>query len=264
MLSSLPSVERIENRLNITTTLINLVGALLTFFYFNIIDPVPSGAEPLTRLEPDDPGLFLLAVAITFTVVAKWRNNYHRPISTWYERLSNGVSAAEVPDKVRRAVLNIPALTAASSGLAWILVGVFFAWLAQSYRQFVGIALVGGIFTTSLLYLVVDLLWRPVIPFFFPEGQISSTKAFRLPVLGRLLLVFLLVGFLPPIILMSLSWGRAQALISAPSPLAILDNLYYLQIFVLIVSLVASVSLAIFVTHSITVPLKWLVIRHTF
>ena len=256
MRSSLPSLNRIESRIDNIVTLINIVGALLTFFYFNIIDPVPSGVDPLTRLEPDDPGLFLLAVVITFTVVARWRNNYHKPISTWYRRLSSGVAVAEVPDKVRRAVLNIPAFTAASSGVAWVLVGVFFASLAQSYRQFVGIALVGGIFTTTLLYLVVDLLWRPIIPLFFPEGKISSTKAFRLPVLGRLLLVFLLIGFLPPIMLMSLSWGRAQALLSTASPLAILNNMFYLQIFVLVVSLVASVSLAIFVTHSITAPLK--------
>ncbi|HLF74417.1 MAG TPA: hypothetical protein VI524_08735, partial [Anaerolineales bacterium] len=227
MLSSLPSLNRLDGRIDITVSLINLMGALLTFFYFNIIDPVPGGTEPLARLDPSDPGIFLLALVIVFTAVAVWRNNYHKPISAWIDQLRNGLPAAEVPDKVRRAVLNTAAFTAASSGVAWILVGVFFAWLAQSYRQFVGITLVGGIFTTALLYLIVDLLWRPVIPRFFPEGQISSTKAFRLPVLGRLLLVFLLVGFLPPIILMSLSWGRAQALISAASPLAVLNNMFY-------------------------------------
>src|SRR5688572_5264426 len=249
MQSSPPSLNRIESRVDIIVSVINAVGALLSFFYFNVIDPVPSGAEPLTRLEPDDAGLFLLVVVITFTVVARWRNSFHKPISTWYERLSNGVPVTEVPDKVRRGVLNTAAFTAGSSGVAWILVGIFFAWLAQSHRQFVGIALVGGMFTTPLLYLVVDLLWRPVIPFFFPDGRISSTKAFRLPVLGRLLLIFLLIGFLPPIILMSLAWGRAQVLLSTASPLAVLNNLFYLQIFVLVVSLVASVSLAIFVTH---------------
>jgi adenylate cyclase len=256
MLSFLSSFNRIDSRIDNIVSLINIMGALLTFFYFNIIDPLPRGVEPFTRLESDDPGLFLLAVVITFTVVARWRAHYYKPISTWVNRLSNGARVAEVPDKVRRAVLNLPAFTAAPSGVMWILVGIFFAWLAQSYRQFVGIALVGGIFTTSLLYLVVDLLWRPVIPFFFPEGQISSTKAFRLPVLGRLLLVFALIGFLPPTMLLGLSWSRAQALLSAPSPMAVLNNMFYLQIFVLVVSLVASVSLAIFVTHSITVPLK--------
>ena len=256
MRSSLPSLNQIESRIDITVSFINIMGALLTFFYFNIIDPLPSGAEPLTRLEPSDPGIFLIALVIAYIVVANWGNNYHKPIFAWADRLSKGVPAAEVPDKVRRAVLNVPAFTAVSSGVMWIVLGVIFAWLAQSYRQLVGLGLVGGLFTTTLLYLVVDLLWRPVIPFFFPEGQVSSMRAFRLPVLGRLLLVFLLIGFLPPIILMSLSWGRAQALLSAASPLAVLNNMFYLQIFVLAVSLVASVSLAIFVTHSITVPLQ--------
>ena len=79
--------------------------------------------------------------------------------------------------------------------------------------------------------------------------------AFRLPVLGRLLAVFLLIGVLPPAILVHLSWQRARALTTVPNPQAVLANLFALQAFVLGSGVVASIGLAVLVTRAITAPL---------
>jgi hypothetical protein len=79
--------------------------------------------------------------------------------------------------------------------------------------------------------------------------------AFRLPVLGRLLAVFLLIGVLSPAILVNLSWQRAQALTTVPNSQAVLADLFALQAFVLGSGVVTSIGLAVLVTRAITVPL---------
>jgi serine phosphatase RsbU (regulator of sigma subunit) len=117
---------------------------------------------------------------------------------------------------------------------------------------------VGGLLTTVLLFFVTDLLWRSVIPTFFPQGDLRSAGAFRLPVLGRMLIVLLLVGVLPPVVLASLSWQRAQALLAAPNPQTVLSNMFILQVFVVVTGVMASAALALFMTRSITGPLAGL------
>lgn len=249
------SLRQLKRKANLAIFFINLLGGILTFLYFGLIDPLPSGQASLRRPQLADALPFLLVAAVTFSVGFAWGNRIDRRITIWYEALKSGLPASEVPHRVRQDVLNNAVYTAGTSALLWLVAAVFFTWLTQSYRTFIGLA-IGGVFSTALLYLVIDLNWRPLTPFFFPDGGVGAIRAIRLPVLGRLLLVFLLVGFLPPVILMSLSWERAQALIVASNPQAILYNLFYLQIFILVVSLVASIGLAVFVTRSITAPLK--------
>jgi serine phosphatase RsbU (regulator of sigma subunit) len=140
----------------------------------------------------------------------------------------------------------------------WGLVGTYTSWSGGTFLAFAGFMGVGGLLTTVLLFFVVDVLWRPLIPPFFPEGKLSSVGAFRLPVLGRLLVVFLLIGVYPPTILVNLSWQRAQTLLTAPNPQAVLSNLLILQIFILATSILASVVLAVFMTRGITGPLDML------
>ena len=76
-----------------------------------------------------------------------------------------------------------------------------------------------------------DLLWRPVIPVFFPDNDVTGVVTFRLTVLGRLLITFFLVGLYSLILLAVLTWGRAQASLTAPDPEAVLDNLLTMELY---------------------------------
>jgi serine phosphatase RsbU (regulator of sigma subunit) len=137
----------------------------------------------------------------------------------------------------------------------WTWVGVVSSLAGGTFLPLVGFLGVGGLLASALVFFAHDLIWRPMIALFFPQGGLADVSKFRLPVLGRLLIVFLLVGILPPVLLVSLSWQRAQALLTAPNPQAVLQNLLILEVFILVSGVVASLGLAVFMTRSITGPL---------
>lgn len=248
----------VQRRGSVATILINSLGVMVTNLYLGVIDPLPTGQEPLQAVDPISIGLsgaFLLITLIIGTASARKRD---ARIAEWYARVRNGTPTTNVPPNVRRDVLNTAGRTAMWAALMWGLAGVLSSILSQSFRVFVGVSAIGGLLTTAMTYFVLDVLWRPVIPLFFPQGNLSEVRAFRLPVLGRLLVVFLLVGIYPPVILAILTWQRAQALIVAANPQVVLDNLFFLQVFILAASAVASVGLAVFMGRGIVGPLDTL------
>lgn len=258
MAESTPDLKQIQRRINVITFAINWLGALGSFFYFVVIDPLPENLEALTNFTAFDIFfflIFLLFTAISGTAVNQKRD---RHILVWYERLKNDSPPEKVPTKIRRLVLNHVWSGTIMVVTFWVLAGIFFAWIYDYWRMLIGITGVGGLFVGATSYLTRDLLWRQAIPIFFPAGNLSSVKAVRLSVLGRLLIVFLLIGLLPPVILVSLNWQRIQALTIASNPQAILDNLFALQAFILAGSVAVSIGLAILVTRSITTPIHTL------
>ena len=236
MRETIPTFRVIQRKTNIALITINSLGGLVTFLYFNVIAPLPEGQTPVRTVPWYEIVLLLLVIGIPMAVGFTGDRRRNARIAAWHERLRRGATAAEVPVKVRRAVLNVPLRTAAWNVCMWGLVGTYTSWSGGTFLAFAGFMGVGGLLTTVLLFFVVDVLWRPLIPPFFPEGKLSSVGAFRLPMLGRLLVVFLLIGILPPAILVNLSWQRAQTLLTAPNPQAVLGNLLILQIFVLATS----------------------------
>src|SRR5258706_679144 len=114
---------------------------------------------------------------------------------------------------------------------------------------------VGGILTSALVYFGIDALWRPIVPVFFPDGQVSHTKAFRIPVFGRMMFVFVLAGLYPTILLAISTFFHARSIIDAPNPQVVLDNMILAMVFVLVVSLTVGVALTFLIAHSIVNPL---------
>ena len=253
-----PTYLVIQRRMNVALIVTNVLGALVTFLYFNVIFPMPEGQDPLRTVEWTDVVAVVLLLGVPMTVGFLWDRRRNSQLATWHKRLRDGAPAVDVPERVRRTVLNIPSLAAVQNGSVWLLVGLVASLAAGTFRYLFVFVGLGGLLTTSMLYFVIDLLWRPVIPVFFPDGNLSAVRAFRLPVLGRLLVVLLVVGILPPVLLTSLSWQRAQALLVASNPQAVLDNLLILQIFIVVTSIAASVGLALFTTRGITAPLDCL------
>ena len=255
-MSKTPELKAIIRKENIATFIINGIGAFSTFFYLNIMNPAPVAENMLTEADPLSTFIFGFAMILTFSLGLSLGRNAEKGINNWYHLVKSGKkTVAEIPLKIKRDVLNYPLFAAMITAMMWVLVGFIFALFNESIRFLVGIVASGGLVATTLLYFIGDLFWRPIIPFFFPDGDLSEVRAFRLPVLGKLLIVFLFIGILPPSLLVSLSWQRTQLLLSAPNPTTVLANLRLLQIFILSVGVITSIGLAVFTTRSITEPL---------
>lgn len=251
-----PSLPDVQRKIWASAAILSLVGAFIVYLYFSVIDPLPQGSDSIRMITPVGLIIFLAVLVITFFSGAVWRQLSNRRIARWYFFLAEGGPEKDIPLDIQREVLHVPLMTTVRTIAMWLLAGLFFGFYMGSFRTFLGIAVIGGLLTTALTYLVAETLWRPVIPVFFQDGGLNAIRAFRLPVLGRLLVVILLVGLLPPVVLVNLTWQRAQSLIAAQNPRAILENLFVLEIFILAASILSGIGLAVFVTRSITRPLK--------
>jgi class 3 adenylate cyclase len=153
--------------------------------------------------------------------------------------------------------LNFPLMVAATSLAMWLLASLFFGfWAGRSVRSFLAIALVGSVFTCVMVFFAIDLFWRRMIPVFFPQGQVRTTRAFRLTVFTRLLVVFLLSSIYPLGLVVALSLDRARQIISASNPEAILKNMFLIQMFLLGISVASSTLMAFFASRTVIGPLE--------
>ena len=160
-----------------------------------------------------------------------------------------------MPVDVARRVLNWPLINDAVVVIGWVPIAIFFGIAFRSPTSVIGIS-ISAIVAVTFIYVGSDILWRGIITVFFPDGHLSEIPAFRLPVYWRLLWAFLLVGLVPPFLLVTLTLSRSRALINSPNPEAVLRNLIIVQIFILAASLLASVGIANFVSRAIIEPLK--------
>ncbi len=256
MRQEIPDLKTVQRQTSATVVGVNALSALAVFFYFNVIAPLPEGQAVLRTIQWTDVVALCLLLGLPMGAGLVWDRKRDARLTRWYERLCEGTPAAEVPLEVRRYVLDSAPRSALMNFGGWTLVGVVASLASGGFRPLIGFLGVGGLLASALVFFAQDLIWRPMIALFFPEGRLSDAGSrFRLPVLGRLLAVFLLIGILPPVLLVNLSWQRAQALLVAPNPEAVLDNLLILEVFILVSGVVASVGLAVFMTRTITGPL---------
>src|SRR6266542_5305967 len=219
----MPSFKKLFQMVNVMVISANGLGALLTFVFLSYIAPLPQGESAVEVVSVRDfiPAIIgtiaLLALGGTFGRLAQ------RYTPLWYERLRAGEAPEAIPEAARREVLNFPIRVAATSLAMWFLASLFFGlWAGGSVRSFLAIALIGGIFTSALAFFGVDWFWRRVVPVFFPHGNVRTTRAFRLTVFARLLIVFLLSSIYPVGLIVALSLDRARQISSASNPEAIL------------------------------------------
>jgi adenylate cyclase len=255
--TSPPSSREISRRFATLVSGAALVGALIVFLYFSLLDPMPVDAAAVGSLETEGivtfavAGVVILAGALAMII---WLG---RPIRDWLRRIEDGTPASELPPEVARLVLTWPLIGASLVAAGTVFAAALFSIIYRDPGNFVGIA-IGGAVATTIVYFGTDLIWRRQIPTFFPEGNLSGVRAFRLLVRRRLLLAFALVGGLTPTLLVILSQVRTRAVLDAENPQAILDNLLLVQVFVLVVGLTAGVITAVLVARAIVGPLRTL------
>ena len=131
----------------------NGLGALLTFVFLSSIAPLPEGERVVEAVTFQDFIPMILGTIVLFVLGGTLGRFAQRSYPEWYERLRTGQSHKSIPDAARREVLNFPLIVAATSLAMWFLASLFFGlWAGRSVRSFLAIALVGGVFTSALVF----------------------------------------------------------------------------------------------------------------
>lgn len=256
-MSKKKDIEVIFRKDNISSGVINTIGGVITYFYLTVIDPAPTDEASIRSL--DTPTFFIFIVMLIGLIVfgRVLGEKLKKKFKKWYILIETGeTNPADVPINIKRDILNYPLYVVGIAITMWGSAGIMAAYLNQSYRVLIGIIGWGGSVVVILLYFVEDLLWRPIIPTFFPDGKLSEAPALQLSIFWKLLIAFLLIGILPPTLLVFLTWQRVQVLLHAQNPETVLDNLHLLQTFILGASVITSVGLAFFTTRDISNPLN--------
>ena len=249
--------------LRLTTIAGNLLGAILTFFYFRLVDPeVTLGAGAVSVREiAISVAAFTALVGIGYPVGRRW-------LAPLVAQAQSGQATAD--PVVRRRALLVPYAFACLTLVGWVMAGLIWgvAWPTVtigafhphlSLRLFFGITVIAGSVATAFSFLMAERAWRPAMPVFFPRGDVSRVAgALRLPVRLRLLGIFVLISVIPLAILGTLANNRAQAMFHADAvrAAAIVEGLSTLILFIVVVGILAAIGLALFVAESVAAPLK--------
>ncbi len=258
--------KRINRQMQTISSVAGLGGGLVTFLYLAFVDPIPT-------VQPQEQRISALTLVIYFIILGLmmgalllftllWSRRAFRPITLWQHRLEEGASPADVPENIQRQVINYVPKNTLINFVSWLLAGLFWSGLslpggnwAYVLRVFIGIVGVGGVLSTAVYYFASEWIWMSAIPLFIPAGSLHKIGGARLSIRNRLLIVFLLIGLWPSALLVKLSLERAQAMTTTTQPEAILNNLLLVEIFILVITAVASIGMALFMTRGITDPL---------
>src|SRR5712692_7563626 len=234
----------------------NLVGALLTFVYFRVIDP--SSSDPAQRVGPWELGFFAAGMTVLLGLGNVWVRSWVAPL------VKAQSSPKELPEAearlVRRRALLLPPMLALVTLTGWMAAGVIWGVLwpmlaglfvpERVWRFIFGITVVAGSVATAFIYLVAEHQWRHAMPHFFPRGDVSSVpRAMRLTVRTRLLVVFLLISVIPLAVLGETAYARALSLAGADAAAAS-------RLVAELRLIVAAIGLAIFTARSVADPLR--------
>jgi adenylate cyclase len=256
--------------------IINALGAFLTFFYFNYINPGFHEQPNISRTQ----AYLILAIGsgiifgVFYLLFRKW--------AALMIRVANGKKSIDDLDRVianrlKTQAIQFPLLYAGFTFMAWVLAGFIFGFLEpvfsqvmldaeprsliESVRAFFGITVVGGTVAALVMYFAIENMWRQFIGKLFPEGDLNQIKgAFRLSVKKRLIAVFLMISLFPLPLLAGAAYTKALAMQKADAIVRaqIMSSLLVEIVFITAICVAISVLLSIFVSRSVSNPLRGL------
>jgi adenylate cyclase len=255
---------RMGQRLVAINLAANVVGAVLTFLYFRVVDYTPE-AE---RVRVTAPELAFFVVGLGVLAGAGYALG-----SRWTRGLTRAAAGrpGSPPPELRRRALLLPWVFAGITLSGWLIAGVVWgvAWPALAgtltfrgaVRSMFGITCIAGTVTVALVFFAIEHQWRRVLPAFFPEGDLASVRdTLRLPVRVRLLVIVLLASVIPLAVLGVLAFTRAAAIRGADPETAadLVRAILLLTVFVLVVGVVTASGLAVYASGSVATPLALL------
>jgi len=248
-------------RMTMLAVLGNLGGALLTFLYFSAID---RAAMSQVRVGTGEVLFFVFGFTLLYAFVRQVSRRWMAPSTRGGEVPPPGPEG----DRARRRALLLPAVVALSSGSGWCVAGLLWgvAWPAlvgeftfeRAFRQVFGIAFVAGPTVTAFIFFSAERLVREDLPRLIPDGELGALRVARLRVRTRLLAVFLLLGLMPLAVLAMAALTRIDALqgADAQTAAAIVRNLNFVIVTLVVGGVAVSVGLAALVAASVAEPLR--------
>ena len=260
-------------KITVLLPIINIIGAVFTYFYFSLI----LKSDGLHESIPDyySPLFFVIGTA---ALILCFNMSRRKALKSLFNVADGQIEILSLEESevyhLQRQALQFPMVVAVITFIVWILAGFIFGILqpliaakifniempnlVDCLRQFFGISLLGGGVTTLILYFVLENAWRKYIPNFFPEGYLSRVKhVFKLNVQKRFLIVFLGISLIPLPVLGMAIYSNIMALHTADAltRVQIMSSLVKELVFVVSDSLVICLILAYFLSKSISEPL---------
>jgi adenylate cyclase len=244
------------------TTFGNLSGALLTFVYFNFLDPTAQEGAP--RVGPGVWVFFAVSFALLVFIGRRIGAAWLRPVVATEGALQGGPAGEEL----RRRALLLPAFFALLSFAGWaaasLIWGVLWPMLVGEFtpmravRQIFGMTFLAAPIVAATVFFSVERIWRAELPRLFPAGDLSAVPAPRLRVRARMVAMFLLISLVPIAVLSVAALTRANALLGADAETAegIIRNLILVVVVLAGGGLLVSIRLAGFVAGSVAEPLR--------
>jgi adenylate cyclase len=233
----------------------NIVGAVLAFLYFRVIDPLATDRGVTWA----DVTFFVCAVGLLVMIGIALGNRVTAPIFEPDRHDSHAV---------RRAAILFPYTMTALSALGWVLAAVMFGviwplvigtltWQGVA-RSFFGVSIIAGGVTAAFVFLSAERLWRDELRAFFPDGDLGAvTGVPRLRVRIRLLAVFVLTSVVPLVLLAIVAYRRTALIAADPGGAdAQLTELLVIVVFLVAVGVWAAIGLSVFVANSVASPLR--------
>jgi adenylate cyclase len=252
--------EQIRRMLGLTTLVGNLVGALLTEFYFRFVSPYGGPAGFTTSDLVYFAAAFGLLMVIGYSLTSRWL----RPVEEALRALPRPPSILAR----QRAVL-LPYAMAAINVIGWIGASLLFnfvwqVWtgqftLAGAASSMFGTLCIAAPAATASVFFAVERRWRAVLPAFFPDGDTSLARQMvRFPVGARLLAISVMTSVVPLSLLGALSYLRVSAALTAEAARAqqIVSTLLVLIAFIVAAGTALAIWLALFVASSVASPLR--------
>lgn len=136
-MSNQNDIEIILRGESIASVIINALGAFMTFFYLNVIDPVPTAEKSIKSPDNFTSFIFIAIVATSLFIGLSWGNRHKRNFKKWYSLIKAGeIHPANVPEKIKKAVLNFPFYAAIIAAIMWLSASITAAYFTASSRVF--------------------------------------------------------------------------------------------------------------------------------
>ncbi len=240
--------RRTRQRLTLIVIAANTVGVALIIVYFDVVQSqgVQSDTSNLTLTFGITAALLLLG-----NILVSRRS---APMYAWYRRATANNEIEPASPHVRQLALNMPLIGTVTTLGMWLLAGLIFGvfdglgelpghfnW-ANFFRTSIGMLSIASPITAVIVYFATERVWRSELALFFPAGNLSQARAFRVTVRGRLLIIFA-AGATPLLLLVILSYSYAVQIARAPQPAMLLSDLLRLELFITTIGVLVVVSL---------------------
>ena len=156
----------------------NLLGAIVAFLYFRVVDPSTTGGS---RAGLPEIVYSIVIFAALVVIGQRFGSRWLAPLTR--AGLGEPLSPREAA-MIRRRALLFPYFLAGLTFTGWVLAGLIYGvgipflkgylTFSQAARQVFGLTVIAGSVTTAFIFFTSEYVWRPRLPFFFPEGDLRA------------------------------------------------------------------------------------------